>query len=189
MPARKNTRRTSAATRKKNNTQAPAWLWLVTGLLLGAFLMFLFKLSQTPSTPAKEEVTSVQTKKPAKKPEKETPRFDFYELLKETEVGVEKEPPTDTLKKEAPPVVEADEVHYILQVASFRTEKDAERVRAQLILLNLEAHAQKAVLRNGESWHRVLVGPFQSKSKLAKARETLISNGFEALVLKKSAQG
>ncbi|MFT5084484.1 MAG: cell division protein FtsN, partial [Lentisphaeria bacterium] len=74
---------------------------------------------------------------------------------------------------------------FILQVASFKSLKDAERVRAELILLNLEAKTETAKVRNGETWHRVLVGPFESHSKLSKARNMLLTNRYEALVLKK----
>ena len=73
-------------------------------------------------------------------------------------------------------------------MASFKSKNDAEHLRAQLILLNLTAQTERAKVRNGGVWHRVLVGPFTSRSKLAKARSTLLSNNHEALVLKRKPQ-
>ena len=73
----------------------------------------------------------------------------------------------------------------MLQVASFKNNSDAERVRAELILLNLNASIETATVSNGKTWHRIIVGPFTNRSKLSKARSTLISNRYEALVLKK----
>ncbi len=70
-------------------------------------------------------------------------------------------------------------------MGSFKQIKDAERVRAELILLNLDARVEAAKGRGSDTWHRVLVGPFQNRSKLAKARSTLVSNRFDTLLLKR----
>ena len=72
---------------------------------------------------------------------------------------------------------------FILQVASFKVHADAEQLKVELILMNLEARSETVTVRNGEVWHRVLVGPFNSRSKLAKARSLLISNGHQALIM------
>lgn len=175
MPSRAN------ATRRVESSKVPAWVWLFTGAVLGAFIMFLMRLSeispeQDASPPATEEVAKEPTQKP---------RFDFYDLLKESYVPTETkaEPETGTSVTTSPGQ------EFILQVASFRSQEDADQLRAQLILLNLEAYTENAKIRNGETWHRVLVGPFSSKSKLAKARSVLLSNRHEALVLKRKRQG
>ena len=62
---------------------------------------------------------------------------------------------------------------------------DADKLRAQLILLNLDARIEKVTIRNGELWHRVIVGPFQDQSRLASARSTLVANQYNALMLKR----
>jgi cell division protein FtsN len=179
--AKKSPRR--AATRNKPESRVPGWVWLLTGAVLGAFIMFLVRLSEMPagkSTRAPEPPTATKATNPAKK---EQPRFDFYNLLKESEVPV----PQAEEKQSA--TVAAEPQQFILQVASFKDARDAEQLRAELILLNLEAHVETAKVRNGETWHRVLVGPFESRSRLAKARSILASNRLEALVLKRSPQG
>ncbi len=158
----------------------PAWVWLFTGAVLGAFVMFLMHLSEvSPQTPIATHPTSSST------PSANTvqkPRFDFYELLKQTDIPVvpNKQPGTAS----ASPKME-----FLLQVASFKSAADAEQLRAELILLNLDAYTENAKIRNGETWHRVIVGPFTSKSKLSKARSVLLSNRHEALVLQRRPRG
>ncbi len=171
------------ASRARIETRVPAWVWLFTGAVLGAFIMFLIRLSETDTaTQPDAPVAQKQVSEPAAK---QLPRFDFYDLLKETKVEIpeiaEQEPIST---EEASP-----EVEYILQVASFRGKRDAEQLRAELILLNLDAQVEQAKIRNGETWHRVLVGPFISRSRLAKARSTLVSHNHDALVLKRAKQG
>lgn len=141
--------------------------------------MFLVRLSEMPVSDQPEE-TSASV--PTAQEQKEQPRFDFYTILKESKVPVPVVEPSPGAK---PPPNE----QYVLQVASFKKASDAEQLRAELILLNLEATVETAKVRNGEVWHRVLVGPFGSRSNLAKARSVLVSNNLEALVLKRATKG
>lgn len=175
--------RPRAATRVKPRSQVPGWVWLFTGTVLGAFVMFLIHLSDVSpaNAPAQEEAAAVSE---GVEEDQQQPRFDFYKLLKETKVPVP-EISASSSSAAAP----AEPQLYMLQVASFKGADDAEQLRAELILLNLEAHVETARVRNGETWHRVIVGPFDSRSKLAKARSVLVSNQLEALVLKRSAKG
>ncbi|WP_075185419.1 SPOR domain-containing protein [Teredinibacter haidensis] len=176
----------SHANRKSVETRVPAWVWLFTGCILGAFIMFLMRLSemdpvQKVASKAAPEVSAKKEKPKAEKPA--SPRFDFYDILKENKVTIpdfmkENETTGDT------PTKPAEE--YILQVASFKKASDAEQLKVELILLNLQAHIEQARVRNGETWHRVLVGPFESRSQREKARSTLVSNKYEALVLKRA---
>ncbi len=168
--------KSSHAVRNSNQHGIPAWVWLFTGAILGAFVMFLLHLSEVSPRD-----TGNDTQKP-EQAEKQKPRFDFYELLKESDIPILTESEPNTNEQ---PLQSGPEVEYLLQVASFKSKEDAEQLRAQLLLLNLTAYTENAKIRNGETWHRVLVGPFKSKSKLSKARSTLLSNHHEALVLKR----
>ncbi|MFL0810368.1 MAG: SPOR domain-containing protein [Agarilytica sp.] len=164
--------------RPQPSSQVPAWVWLFTGAVLGAFVMFLLHLSEIK--PGSSEQANNKASAPAKE-EKQKPRFDFYELLKESDIPILK----STDKERTPAQKAAAKHEYILQVASFKAKDDAERLRAELLLLNLEAYTEDAKIRNGETWYRVLVGPFTSTSKMSKARSILLSNRHEALVLKR----
>lgn len=178
------------AKRHAPEPRIPAWVWLFTGAVLGAFVMFLMRLSEVSpgqASPPEPEVAGERSGKQDggnEKDEKQTPRFDFYDLLKETKVEV----PEFSRDQKKQAATTEEPLEFILQVASFKSDNDAEQLRAELILLNLEARTERAKIRNGETWHRVLVGPFTSRSKLAKARSTLISNRHEALVLKRKPQ-
>ena len=190
----------------------PGWIWLVVGVLVGAFVMFLVRLSDVepgksskPNTPAPDahvkpkpasalppkrtQATAPKNAAPKKadqqpkqaakqKPSEQAqkPRFDFYKMLKENEVPVFAAPDDGTSKPTKPRT-------FILQVASFKSAADAEQLKVELILLGLESKAERVVVRNGEVWNRVLVGPFNDRSKLSKARNKLISNGHQALVM------
>ncbi|MEQ9023321.1 MAG: SPOR domain-containing protein [Pseudomonadales bacterium] len=102
------------------------------------------------------------------------PVIDFYTRLREIEVMV----PDDELILDSPNLI------YLLQAGSFRNAKDADSLRAQLILLNLNAEVSK-FNHNGEVWHRVIVGPFENHSAMSSARTSLLENGIESLLLTK----
>ncbi len=165
-------------------TSAPAWVWLFTGTALGAFIMFLVYLSSlapnSENQPLQNSDTSINKKASTPKP-----RFDFYQLLKESEVSIDTTPSQTT---SAGPSKASDTLEYILQVGSFKSSSDADRMRVELILLNLDAQVETVTMRNGETWNRVLVGPFQSRSMMSKARGTLVSNDIVPLLLKRKPQ-
>lgn len=79
-------------------------------------------------------------------------------------------------------------MEYLLQVGSFANPADADRLRAQLIMLNLDARIEKVTIRNGELWHRVMVGPFTDQARLNTARSTLVANQYNALMLKRKPE-
>ena len=72
---------------------------------------------------------------------------------------------------------------YILQAGSFRQGADADRRRAQILLLGLDAKVE-SVEANGDRWHRVYVGPFQSHNTLTDARSKLINESIDTLVIR-----
>lgn len=180
-------------------SQVPGWVWLFTGSVLGAFAMFLVYLTGIPPQPSQlgetlNEVVSTAKGGNADETREETPRprFDFYQLLKDSEVTVKAEPPpAQTPSSARPSAAKAAEekVEYVLQVGSFKRPEDADRLRAQLILLNLEARVETVKVRNAEVWHRVLVGPFPNQASVTRARVTLANNEIESLLLKRNADG
>lgn len=76
-------------------------------------------------------------------------------------------------------------VVYVLQAGSFRRLADADAVRARLLLLNLRASIEKVNTADGQTWHRVLIGPFASPEESARARAVLAQNGIDSLLLKR----
>ncbi|MBQ0720879.1 MAG: SPOR domain-containing protein [Gammaproteobacteria bacterium] len=180
-PAKRGSSRKNVRTKASNKApaQSPRWLWLCSGFLLGILSMGLIQLWKTPQqdiSRALDEVTGTTAAK------NQQPHFDFYTQLRDAEIVVPDSPP-DALRK-AGGEKGQDEV-FILQAGSFKNPRDADSLRVSLILLNLNAQVEKTHSSKGGTWHRVLVGPFQSSSKLAHARSTLLQNGIDNLVLKR----
>lgn len=166
--------------RGSNNTsgQTPGWTWFLAGLVLGAFAASLYFIKNPVTAPAPVEEPKPQTTE-NKTPK---PRFDFYKLLQESETIV----PASETNTDEKPTPEQASTEYILQVGSFPSAEDADKLRAQLILLNLDAHIEKVEIRKGELWHRVVVGPFDNQNALTSARTQLVNNQYNALVLKRA---
>ena len=84
------------------------------------------------------------------------------------------------------PVVSAAEAGgtYVLQVGSFRNSAEAERRRASLALLGLEARVQTIAIDGEAIWHRVQIGPYDERNVLNNARIRLRENDIEAIALK-----
>ncbi len=104
-------------------------------------------------------------------------------------VDVPKEQPLPTNGGEgeegepAPAHVEAGQ-RYLLQAGSFRNMSDADHVKAKLALLGVEADIQTAKLPNGETWHRVRIGPMSNPDKIRKLRQRLHDQQIDTIVLK-----
>ena len=158
--------------------QTPAWLWFIAGLVMGAFAASYYFIKHPVEAPApKEEAKPKVTENKTPKP-----RFDFYKLLQESETIV---PASEATGEDKPAPQEAG-IEYLIQVGSFPKAEDADKLRAQLILLNLDAGIEKVEIRKGEIWHRVVVGPFDNQNALTSARSQLVKNEYNALVLKRA---
>ncbi len=143
------------------------------GLLIGALIMyFLPPILDVPKIDDTVVVPELEEKKVI-----EELTFDFYTLLKDNEILIDQEPEASTEQKK--------NTQYLLQVASFKNSEDAESLKVELLLMNLAAHNETVVSKNGETYHRVLVGPFPNTSKMASARARLAQNNMESLVLKR----
>ena len=83
-----------------------------------------------------------------------------------------------------PPAEDAPSGSYLLQVASFRTAADAERLKAQLALKGIKAQVQQVTINGKDTYHRVRAGPYQGTQAVNQARSQLASNGFEPIAIK-----
>ncbi len=188
---RRSTRKKSASGRA---TSGPSgWRWFTGGLLTGVFLSFLVYLGTLPpgvtpageSNPAQQPQDSVTV---AAEPPK--PRFDFYKMLPEQSIDADIDTDTSTPQEsrvaESPAATSSQ--YYLLQAGSFRQREDAERRRAELLLLGLEPSIEETTGSNGR-WYRVYVGPFESRSKMAKARSLTASQDIDTLLLKRNKPG
>lgn len=126
------------------------------------------------------------------------PHFEFYTILPEMEVQV----PDDQLAPRSQaqahaqahgataeaPAGQREAAHpgadYVLQVGSFRTMGQADRLKASLALLGLRADIQSVAVNSNETWYRVRLGPYTDLDKLNAARKRLRANGMDAMVLR-----
>ena len=162
----------------KSESQVPAWVWLFTGAVLGAFVMFLIHLADIDKQ-SDEKPKSVLEK--VEEASENLIPITFYEKLKEkTEFELPQWQKRDKLEK-----VESEPSSFLVQVASFKSATDAEQLRVELIMLGLtEAHTRAAKLAENDTRHRVIIGPLDTKTRLEFTRKTLLDNNFDALVLK-----
>ncbi|GAB7530938.1 SPOR domain-containing protein [Pseudomonas sp. 3A(2025)] len=86
-------------------------------------------------------------------------------------------PPVATTPAKPAPVTQ-----FFLQAGSFRKQADAEKVRAQIILLGQTATVESGTVKE-ETWYRVLVGPFSNRDQLTTAQKQLAGGGFSNLLL------
>lgn len=103
--------------------------------------------------------------------------LDFYTILPETESTVTVKEINDadiTIKKD----------NYFLQVGSFKSESDADNLKAQLALQGFEAIVQTANIPEKGIWHRVRVGPLINIDAINKTRNELNANNFNADLIK-----
>lgn len=190
--ARKAAPRRGASRQQSNSKRnVPGWLWLAAGLAIGVFVTFLFQLEPGRGSVQRDKSPPPPAVTPPPSKAVEQPRYDFYTLLPESEVIVpqssvpvtaaEPEPaPADQQTKVVPA---ASSTRFYLQAGSFRQRAEADRVRAQILLLGLDVNLENARLDGGEVWYRVQVGPFQDRATLSSAQTTLAGNGFENLLL------
>ena len=167
---RKNNRKAKPAPKQSNSP--PALVWLITGLALGLLIAFLYHLATlpTPGVTIVEKPTSTQPIA-----DESDTRFDFYTLLPENEVIVDR---TNVTQADAAKYV------YYLQAGSFVKDSDAQQRRAELALLGFEANIEKFT-NKGSTWHRVQMGPIANRSKLSSARNQLIQEGMDSMVIKR----
>ncbi len=110
------------------------------------------------------------------------PHFDFYKLLPSFQVVIPSQD-KETRSGDVPGPVNQPGT-YILQVGSFQSYAEADKLKANLALLGVESSIQQVKVNNGSVWNRVRIGPIQSLSQLNALRAKLAQNHIEPLVIK-----
>lgn len=185
-PARKKPARRPAASKRRNtagksSNETHPLKWYGAGVITGVFLSFMVYLGTLPAelAPGEPAATTEEPQEAAPRP-----RFDFYTLLPEQTIDVEVDPAEVTAPREG--VTTSGEV-YLLQAGSFRQREDADRRRAELLLLGLQPEIEETSGDNGR-WFRVYLGPFDSRSKMSKARSLTAGQDIDTLVLKRDSR-
>lgn len=168
----------SATRKKKKKAQVPGWVWLLTGLMVGLLVALLVYLNGQKDKPRQKTVAGKQVSKKATKSNKKL-RYEFYTILPESEVVI----PDHELPSGNKPAKSANPGNFMLQAGSFRQKNDAERRKANLALLGIVANIQ-VVTVNGDTWHRVRIGPFKTLSAIRETRRLLRENKINAIFVR-----
>ncbi len=134
------------------------------------------------------------------------PQFDFYTILPEKEVVVPDHEITARAREERTTSANAAPVDYvqpidstvdapvptvapvgkststyIMQAGSFKDTSDAEKMRANLASMGIEARIERAKV--GEVvWNRIKIGPYSQMSSVSSVRARLRQNGIDVIV-------
>jgi cell division protein FtsN len=165
--------------------------------MIGMFISFLIYLREIaphdvvlPETKTATVTTPNETA-PTPPTEPASAPFEIYDPLmtKPKEKEAEKNPPTapppssgETLPASDLPITVPG--RYLLQVGSFRDEREAEGLRTHLASLGIPARIESTMLNQNGRWHRVQVGPFTDLDKLNQIRAQLAANSLAFILLK-----
>jgi len=116
------------------------------------------------------------------------PRFEFYKVLTDKQdaaVPIQKNSDNmGTAENKSASVPSAGNTTaketYFLQAGSFSNADDADKLKAKLAMLGIEARVQIATIPDKGVWHRVHVGPYKGREEMNNAWAVLKQNGVSA---------
>jgi cell division protein FtsN len=201
----KDYRRKAAPARRRDARRGTCAFWFLFGGMVGAFGVGYAWMTHEPEA-AGGLAEQATTRPPAKPPQER--KFDFYSMLPEEEVLVPAEgsaqppelplpaatpreaaatpkPPTQESTSTPPekkPAKPAGGGDYLLQVGSFRSTADAERLKAQLALKGIQTSIQTTTI-NGQTYYRVRTGAYD-KDQAKSMRAKLGREGQESIMMR-----
>lgn len=175
MPPRKKTARKKRTT-NPSRKPLPGWIWMLTGLVIGLSATLMPSLNEM-NQPDDQTVTQTSQTEPVAKR-----KFDFYTLLPELEVVVDENTPTKTATSKTPANTKKAG-NYVLQVGSFKSNEEADSLKAQLALMGVVTNIE-IVNVNGTKWHRVRIGPSQNLNQLESTQKKLRAENIDTILLK-----
>lgn len=175
---------------RKKNDGFPGWGWFVIGVIVAVVIIKgapqVWKKVERRINPAAREETKTSAKTASKAPIASTipaePHFDFYKLLPSFQVVIPSQD-KETRSGDVPGPINQPGT-YILQVGSFQSYAEADRLKANLALLGVESNIQQVRVSNGNTWNRLRIGPIKDLSQLNTLRTKLAQNHIEPLVIK-----
>ncbi|MCL1079201.1 sporulation protein [Parashewanella spongiae] len=158
--------RKSSSRQKPQNTggKYPILLLLFAIMGIGAFGYFLWSIKDSAETaPTIAEVKKTPPKKVKKDdlPPKPKDEWEYQNLLENQKIEV------DVPKKEVKP-----KRPYQMQCGSFRTEAQADSLKANIAFQGLEAEVRKVKGKTG-TWYKVVLGPYPHKRAAERQRHKL----------------
>ncbi len=166
-------------------------LWFLAGIIVAVVIIIAFpsirhalKHAGTSAAKQADALKEKLAKSPgAKNAGTSASGFDFYRLLSHpTQILT----PGESDEVKTPPAATSSVTQpgaYIVQVASLRHGKDAEALKAQLALWGISAEVQQVDVQ-GETWHRVRIGPVKDLKTLNALRDKLAAHKLRPLLIR-----
>lgn len=200
----KNSSTRSAPPRKGSSLLVGIIVGMVVGLAIAAGVAWYILKTPNPFV-SKESREAVRPSaaKPALMPASEVaaasgvgegrPRFEFYKVLTDKQdaavpvqqKGSDKPVAAESKSASAKPVEKtAANETYFLQAGAFSNADDADKLKARLAMLGMEASIQTVTIPDKGVWHRVRLGPYKGAEEMNKTLAALKQNGVEATPMK-----
>lgn len=105
--------------------------------------------------------------------------LSFYEVLRDEAVDVDKIQVTD--RDSTTTARPADNRKWLVQAGSFRNQRDADRMRANLLLNGLTETKVDEIDVDSGRWYRVVVGPVDHRSQANAIKDRLVELDIQPL--------
>lgn len=158
---------------------------MVLGLVIAGGLAWYLRKSPgqftSPEKTIPEKTTAPTPAAPASGVSNGKPRFEFYKVLtdKQDSATPEQKGGDKTVAGSKPSTPASQEI-YFLQAGSFSSAEDADKLKARLAMLGMEATVQIAIIPDKGTYHRVRLGPYKGAEEMNRSRAVLKQNGVEA---------
>ncbi len=148
------------------------WVWISLGLIIGLFVAFILFLDQNIIKNGRQQKQQVD------KPSETTkPVFDFYTVLPERKIDIQDSQSSQPNVINVPNKKKRNAGRYMVQAGSFQKMQDADRRKAELAMLGLEAAIKTATVK-GSTYFRVEMGPL-SEIQYSRIQKSLIANDMD----------
>ncbi len=104
------------------------------------------------------------------------PRFEFYKVLTDKQDATTSAAPVQA-NRPADKAISREA--YFLQAGAFTSTDEADRLKAKLAMLGVEAAIQDAMVSD-KTMHRVRLGPYKNEDEMKKILAILKQNGIDA---------
>lgn len=202
-PAKGATARRSQRKQANDGLRVPGWLWGLVGLIAGFVMSQYFQESAPPMAtlmpkPASQSnggsaqaPQSSSSDQPSAEEKARMPTFEFYTLLPESEVVAPKVEAYESTPRPSDDDNDAGQAaqivgggSFMLQAASFKNVADAKRLAGRLQNLGLLAKITEVQANGNQTWHRVQVGPYRDTRELSRAKDLMVTQGIEPLMIR-----
>jgi cell division protein FtsN len=170
------------ASKPRNESSVSIWKWLLVVVIIALFVGFLLWLKSTATKNTPKTVVTQSQKKPIK--------YDFYNVLPGREViipeyQIETQKRLERQQAKQHPEKKPATV-YMIQAGAFKAYREADKRKAQLILLGQSAYIEKVIMK-GKTWHRVKIGSFNSLNEADDIRKQLKNKDIQSVIMKQKS--